>query len=199
VTTRQRLLDRLIAWSPLLLLGSFAALTFWLNAQIMVGAPKFDGSGRHDPDLFIENVHAVGLDEKGRIRQALTAGRALHFPDDDTTHFDTPLITFNDPDRPKLTITADHAIVTGDREHAYFSGSVKGVREASATDPGDGPVVLTSEYLHVIPKEDRVVTDKAVTITDPRGIINSVGMEFDNRTKKVKFASRVSGQLQPKK
>ena len=199
MTTRQRLLDRLIAWSPLLLLGSFAALTYWLNAQILVGAPKFDGSGRHDPDLFIENFHAVGLDEKGRVRQALTAARAQHFPDDDTTQFDAPQITFNDPGKPKLTVTADHATVTGDRENAYFSGNVKGVREASATDPGDGPVVLTSEFLHVIPKEDRVVTDKAVTITDPRGIISAVGMEFDNRTKKVKFASRVSGQLQPKK
>ena len=80
MTLRQRLLDRLISWSPLLLLASFAALTFWLNAQITGGAPKFDGSGRHDPDLFIENFHAVGLDEKGRVRQALTAAARCIFP-----------------------------------------------------------------------------------------------------------------------
>ena len=43
-------LDRLVAWSPVLLLGAFAALTYWLNAQIHVGTQKFDGSGRHDAD-----------------------------------------------------------------------------------------------------------------------------------------------------
>jgi lipopolysaccharide export system protein LptC len=192
-------LDRLIAWSPVLLLGAFAVLTYWLNAQIQVGAEKFDGSGRHDPDLFIENFRAVSLDTQGRVRQALTAKFARHFPDDDTTEFESPLITFSDPDKPQLTITSDHAKVTGDREHAYFYGSVKAVRDAINTDDNDGPIVMTSEYLHVLPKEDRVLTDKAVTIKDARGIINAIGMEFDNRSKIVKFGSHVSGQLQPHK
>ena len=73
------------------------------------------------------------------------------------------------------------------------------MRDRTKADADDGPIVMTSEYLHVLPKEDRVVTDKAVTISDPRGIISAIGMEFDNRSKKVKFGSRVSGQLQPHK
>jgi lipopolysaccharide export system protein LptC len=196
---RPALLDRLIAWSPVLLLGAFAVLTYWLNAQIQVGTQKFDGSGRHDPDLYIENFRAVSLDAQGRVRQALTATVARHYPDDDSTEFDTPLITFSDPDKPQLTVTADRAKVTGDREHAYFYGNVKGVRDAAKGDASDGPIVMTSEYLHVLPKEDRVLTDKAVTIKDPRGIINAIGMEFDNRSKKVKFGSHISGQLLPHK
>jgi LPS export ABC transporter protein LptC len=51
----------------------------------------------------------------------------------------------------------------------------------------------------VMPKEDKIVTDKAVTIADPRGIINATGMEFDNKTKTVKLKSRVSGQIEPQK
>ena len=196
---RPALLDRLIAWSPVLLLGAFAVLTYWLNAQIQVGTQKFDGSGRHDPDLYIKNFRAVSLDAQGRVRQALTATLARHYPDDDSTEFDTPLITFSDPDKPQLTVTADRAKVTGDREHAYFYGNVKGVRDAAKGDASDGPIVMTSEYLHVLPKEDRVLTDKAVTIKDPRGIINAIGMQFDNRSKNVKFGSHVSGQLQPHK
>ena len=199
MTLRPAQIDRLIAWSPVLLLGSFAVLTYWLNAQILVGPQKFDGSGRHDPDVYIENFRAENLDAQGRVHQALTAKFARHYPDDDTTEFDAPLITFSDPDKPLLTVTADRATVTGDREHAYFYGNVKGVRDATKADANDGPVVLTSEYLHVLPKEDRVLTDKAVTISDPRGIINAVGMDFDNRSKKVKFGSHVSGQLQPHK
>jgi lipopolysaccharide export system protein LptC len=192
-------LDRLITWSPVLMLGAFAALTYWLDAQIQVANRKFDGSGRHDADLYIENFRAVSLDAQGRVRQALTAKLARHYPDDDTTELESPLITFSDPDKPRLTVSADHAKVSGDREHAYFTGNVKGVREATAADASNGPVVLTSEYLHVIPKDDRVLTDKPVTIEDARGIINATGMEFDNRSKKLKFGSRVHGQFLPQK
>jgi len=191
--------DRLIAWSPVLVLGSLVALTYWLNAQVERGGPAFDGSGRHDPDVFIEVLRAQSLDAEGRIRQSLTAGVARHYPDDDTTDLDAPLITFSDPGQPKLSITANRATVTGNRDHAYFFGNVRGVREATAEDAKDGPVTLTSEYLHVIPKEDRVVTDKPVTIEDSRGIIRATGMEFDNRSKNVKFGSHVSGSLQPQK
>ncbi|MEP6943437.1 MAG: LPS export ABC transporter periplasmic protein LptC [Betaproteobacteria bacterium] len=192
-------LDRFIGWSPVLLLGAFAALTYWLDAQVQVGNRKFDGSNRHDPDIYIENFRAVSLDAQGRVRQSLTAKSARHFPDDDTTDLQGPQIIFSDPDKPHLTVSSERATITGDREHAYFTGNVKGVREAAPADAKNGAITLTSEFLHVIPKEDRVVTDKPVTIQDERGIISATGMEFDNRSKKIKFGSRVHGQMLPQK
>jgi len=92
-------LDRLIAWSPVLLLAGFAALTYWLNAQIQAPTQPFDGSGRHDADLYIDNFKAVVLGPDGAVRQAITAKGARHFPDDDTTDFDAPTITFSEPAR----------------------------------------------------------------------------------------------------
>jgi lipopolysaccharide export system protein LptC len=200
VTSRgQTWFDRLIAWSPVLLLGALAALTYWLNAQVRVAGPAFDGSGRHDPDVFADNFKAINLDKDGRIRQALVARHARHFPDDDTTALDAPQIAFTDPGKPRLDVTADHATVTGNREHAYFEGHVKAVRQATTDAAGktEGPVTFTSEFLHVIPKEERVVTDRAVTISDPRGTINATGLDYDNKAKTLKLKSRVSGQLQP--
>ena len=192
-------LDRLIAWSPVFLLGAFAALTYWLNAQVQLGGAAFDGSGRHDTDLYIEDFKAVSLDPEGNVRQSITARIARHFPDNDTTEFEAPLITFSEPGKPPVSITADRGMITGDQQNAYFTGNVKGTREAAAGERDKGPVVVTSEYLHVLPKEDKIETDKPVTISDPRGIINATGMEFDNKAKTFKFKSRVSGQLQPNK
>jgi lipopolysaccharide export system protein LptC len=200
VTSRsQAWLDRLVAWSPVLLLGSLAALTYWLNSQIRVGEPAFDGSSRHDADVFVENFKAINLDKDGRVRQALAARRADHFPDDDNTALVDPRIAFTDPDKPRLDVSSDRATVTGNREHAYFEGHVKAVREP-AVQPGgksEGPVTFESEFLHVIPKEDRIVTDRAVTISEPRGTINATGLEYDNKTKVLKLKSKVSGQIQP--
>jgi lipopolysaccharide export system protein LptC len=191
--------DRLVTWSPVLLLGALAGLTYWLNTQVRLAAPAFDGSSRHDPDVFVETFRAVNLDQDGLVRQALVAVRAEHYPDDDTTAFDAPAITFTDPGKPRLDVTADHATVTGDRENVYFRGHVKAVREASTTadEKPDGPITMTSEFLHVLPNEDRVVTDRAVTITEPRGTINAIGLELDNKAKIAKFGSHVTGQLLP--
>ena len=58
---RARLIDRLVAWSPVLLLGGLAALTYWLDAQVQSASARRDGSARHDPDLYIENFRAVEL------------------------------------------------------------------------------------------------------------------------------------------
>jgi lipopolysaccharide export system protein LptC len=192
-------LDRLIAWSPVFLLGAFSALTYWLNAQVQPGGAAFDGSGRHDTDLYIEDFKAVSVDPQGHIRQSITAKIARHFPDNDTTEFEAPLITFSEPGKPPISITADRGMITGDQQNAYFTGKVKGIREAAAGERDQGRIIVTSEYLHVLPKEDKIETDKPVTISEPRGIINATGMEFDNKAKTFKFKSRVSGQLQPNK
>lgn len=199
MTRRRAWLDRMIAWSPVFLLGALTALTYWLNAQVQPGMAAFDGSGRHDTDLYIEDFKAMSLDPQGRVRQSISAKIARHFPDDDTTEFESPLITFSDPGKPPVTISADRGMITGDQKDAYFTGNVKGIRAAAAEDHDKGPVIVTSEYLHVLPKEDKIETDKPVTISDPRGIINATGMEFDNKAKTFKFKSRVSGQLQPNK
>jgi len=37
------ILDRITAWSPVLLLGSLAALTYWLDSQVQPPPPRRDG------------------------------------------------------------------------------------------------------------------------------------------------------------
>ena len=66
-------LDQLTSWSPVLLLGGLAALTFWLDAQVQSQGPRRDGTMRHDPDLFVEQVRAVTYDADGRVQQSLAA------------------------------------------------------------------------------------------------------------------------------
>lgn len=198
MTTRRSWLDRATSWSPLLLLGSFAALTYWLDTQIQQAQTRGEGVTRHDPDLYIERFSAFNLDATGTVRQALLAQRGVHFPDDDSSEFDSPEVTFTTPGSPTLNVTAAKGKITGDREHAYFRGHVKAVREAVGEGQNiQGPITLTTEYLHVLPRKNRAETDQAVTITEPRGIIQSVGMILDNEKKTVKMQSKVQGQFQP--
>ncbi len=199
---KRTLLDRLIGWTPVLLLGGLAALTYWLDAQVQPPVPRRDGSTRHDPDLFLVDFRAVSFDDKGQPKESLAAARGDHFPDDETYELTRPRIHITEPDRPAFEVTADRARVSGDREHAYFTGHVVARRDADnpATSKGRdaaGPVTLATEYLHVIPKEDRAETDRPVTIRETRGIIQGTGLELDNKAKTLTIKSNVRGSFEP--
>jgi lipopolysaccharide export system protein LptC len=195
------LFDRLVAWSPVLLLGGLAALTYWLDAQVQGPPDRHDGSTRHDPDVFLENFRAITFDPSGHPRETLAATHAEHYPDDDSAAVKEPHLALTEVGRPTVTVVADTAKLSGDRENGYFEGNVRVHRDAEPPAPGNeqptGPVSLATEFLHVVPKEYRVDTDRAVTIEEPRGIIRGRGFTFDNKSKTVNLKSNVSGSFQP--
>lgn len=201
IPRRRRALDLFSAWSPALLLGGLAALTWWLDAQIVDSGPRRDGATRHDPDLVIEGARIVEMDEKGNAVQTLAAQRARHYPDDGTTEFDAPHVVLTQPNRPKFTVEAQRARVSADRENAYFEGNVRATREGEggqATDRGAaGSITLTTEYLHVIPGQDKAQTDRPVTIEEPRGIIRATGIVLDNASRTMRFNTNVRGTIAP--
>lgn len=194
------LLDRITGWSPVLLLGALAALTYWLDSQVQPPPPRRDGTQRHDPDIYIEGFRSVTLDDHGRPLQLISGKTARHFGDDQTTEFTDPVLAQTEPGKPEFRITAAQGRLTGDRKEVFFTGHVRAVRAAGPAAPGEspvGPVTVTTEYLHVIPDQQVASTDKAVTIEEPRGIIQSVGLDLDNKAKTLKLRSSVHGTLQP--
>ncbi len=196
-------LDRLVAWSPVLLLGALAALTYWLDAQVRSPEPRIDGASRHDPDLYIEHISAVTFDTSGRVLQSLAAERAQHYPDDDSVDLTAPSLAFTDPGKPRLSIRADAGTVSGDRTTVTLRGHVRATRDAetgstkASKDGPSGPATFTTDMLRVIPKQSRAETDRPVTIEDSRGIIHGNGMVFDNEAHTFKLRSAIRGTLQP--
>jgi len=196
------LIDRLVSWSPVLLLGGLAALTYWLDAQVQADGARRDGTARHDADMYIENFRAVSFDADGALRQSLAARRAEHHPDDESVDFTAPSLAITDPGRPRMAITADAGTLSGDRETVTFRGHVRGTRDAlpdgtpASNDP-KGPITFTAETLRVVPKKGRAETDGPVTVEEPRGIINAVGMAVDNEAHTIKLKSGVHGTLSP--
>jgi lipopolysaccharide export system protein LptC len=207
MNTGRKLLDRLTAWSPILLLAGLAALTYWLNAQVQPQPPRRDGSTRHDPDLYVENFRAVVYAPDGTLSQSLSAKLAEHFPDDDSTLFTAPAVVLTEPGRPRFSVSADAADLAGNRETIVFTGHVRATREAAASAAGSaaaasnqgpsGPVTITTDYLRVQPKLSRADTPRPVTIEDARGIIHAVGMQLDNEAKTLKLESGIRGTLEP--
>ena len=193
---------RLVSWSPLLFLAALAALTYWLGSQVQI----MSGAGRektHTSDLFIKEFHAVTFDENGFPKQRLVADYAEHFMDDETIMLTKPELTIQNPDEPRLTVTAQQAEVSGDRDHVYLKKNVVLVREAGKKDARKGAAdesfTMETEFLHLLPNENKMETDQHVVLSSSSGRTESVGMTLDDHTKEVKLRSNIKGSFEPVK
>lgn len=191
---------RLVSWSPLLFLGALVALTYWLDAQVQI----MGGAGKektHTSDLFIKEFRAVIFDENGFPKQQLVADYAEHFMDDETITLAKPKLTIQNPDAPRLTVTAQQAEVTGDRNHVYLEQDVVLVREADESSARRGlsgeTFTMETEFLHLLPNENKMETDRYVVLSSPSGRTESVGMALDDNTKEIKLRSSIKGSFEP--
>ena len=173
-----------------------AALTFWLERLVQTPAPVRDGSTRHDPDYTVENFVAVRMGPDGLRLHQLEADRMLHYPDDDSTQLEAPRLLKYENEKVALSITAKRAHVSSKGETVDFQDDVRAVRSAT---PTQSELVLTTDFLHVVPDDNYARTDSPVTIVDANTKVTAVGLEFDNKAKTLKLMSNVRGSYVPKK
>lgn len=91
---------------------------------------------RHDPDYYIENFTATGLDKNGQRKFVIEAERMAHFPDDDTALLDFPhIIQYEAGMAPRHTY-ADSGWMSSSGDEILLTGNVKIVFEADERSPG---------------------------------------------------------------
>ena len=180
--------DRLITWSPLILVALLAAMSFWLDRKVQPQAHRPDGSTRHDPDFIVEGFSAVKMNPDGTRRYALAAKRMVHFPDDNSTQLELPRLVYFDYQRAPVTIRSETAEAMQGGDDVFFRGDVQIIRSAYASTDELG--VFTS-FLHVIPDKDLAKTDKPVRMVEGNSTASSVGLEFNNVTREIKLLSEV--------
>ncbi len=102
---------------------------------------------RHDPDYYILNFIATGLDKNGQRRYVLKADRMAHFPDDGTAVFDRPhVIQYEEGLAPRHTY-ADSGWMNATGDEIIMTDNVKVVVEADERGPGG---TLKSNRLRIL-------------------------------------------------
>ena len=187
--------DRLIAWSPAILLLLLVILTWWLDAR--VSAPnQLGGSNESDPEFYIEGFKAVRMNPDGSRRYELTGTRLTHYGELGGTRLDSPGLLYHDYDRAPLTVNADTAEIEGGGENVYFRGNVTIDRPAFGSTPSLG---LATTYLHVMPEQEIARTDQPVTMTEGNSTARAVGLEFDNKARKIQLLSTVQAHYETRR
>jgi len=119
------------------ILGMVGLSGIYLQNSLMEDEPEEQNyQDRHDPDYYIENFTATGLDKNGQRRFVIEAERMAHFPDDDTALLDYPhVIEYEIGFAPRHTY-ADSGWMSSTGDEIILTGNVKIVVEADSRGPG---------------------------------------------------------------
>lgn len=189
--TSHSLISRAREWISLIPMLILLAGTYWLNQQVQPLLLDSTTQPRHDPDIIIDQLSAVTLNENGTPRFHLAADKVLHYADDDSTHLTAPRLNSLFPDKPSISSQAESGEISSNGEHIYLRDNVRAVRSAT---PRQSTLTFTTDYLHITPDLGTMETDRAVTLTDARNTIRAVGMKYDSNSQVVSLLSQVRSQ-----
>jgi lipopolysaccharide export system protein LptC len=180
---------------PLALLLALALLTFWLDRAVRE-EQLHPSLKRHDPDFIVENFTITRYDGEGRVESTLTATKMRHFPDDDTTELESPLVVQTKPDKARMTLTSERGALSQDGVDVFLYDNVLLVRDARDQAPEQR---MTTSFLHIVRGKSLVRTDRDVLIHQEDKELSGRGMEYDNETGQMSLRARVRGRFDPKK
>lgn len=195
-----RLRDRLAAAVSIVLLAALSLFTLYLAQRAARDRerPAAAAPAAGEPDYFVDRMALLTMNDAGAPAYRLQASSLLHFPADDSTRFEAPVMVSLDPSRPRVTVTADRGQLLNrasrrDQE-VQLSGSVNVVREARKDS---AELVAVTDFAIVLPNADIVRTDRPITITHGPHRLRGVGMELDNKARQLRLDSTVRATFEP--
>ena len=184
--------DRITAFIAIVLLASLAGVSYWYSQTTRLKKISTPVS-REGPDFVVNGVTLTQFDETGRATSRLHASELMHFAADDHSELSQPRLISLRPNQPQLEARAKSANVEAGGERVLLAGDVV-VTRAPGRD-GSPPMQLRTQQLTAIPDLDRYSTDVAVEIENGDSVVRSIGMDYDNVQRVVKFRSQVRGTL----
>ena len=141
--------ERIIIFSLVIVLGG---ITAWMQMSFLDESVDEEHilSESHDPDYYIEDFTAVGMDINGARQYVLEAERMVHFPDDDTALLDKPHVIQYEPERAPTHIYSETGWISADGDKVVLTGNVRVIRGRDSTGSGG---VTTTEKLNIVLKE----------------------------------------------
>ena len=185
---------------PLAILLLLAMLTFWLDRTVELNSTKTASPLTHEPDYVVDNFVIKRLSDAGAPRYLLSSKRMLHFPDDDSSHLELPKLVQGQPGQTETRVTAKRGVVSADGKEVKLYESVELFKAGEKTPQSQtSDMRVRTEYLRVVPDEDKADTPQRVVIEQGKTVLSGTGMAFDNRYRKIELQSAVTGTFERQK
>lgn len=175
---------------PLILLGTLAALSFWLQAIVTGGLAEIGKAPDDRPDAIAENAMIRRFDEHGRVKYELIAPRLTHFSSDEHTEIETPRLTAFRADASPFTLVARMANVSRGGETILLSDEVVATRPGIGNTP---PLIARMPDLTLQPELGLASTSSPVEITLGDSWVRGIGARIDHNASTFELQSQVRG------
>ncbi len=182
--------DVFTAAFPIGLLTVLAGLSYWLALVSAAEPVDIGGRFRHDPDTIVVNFDAISYNEGGYRKAGLRGAELRHFPDDESSVIQKPLLRRFAATTEASTVTAHQAVINSDGSEVDLTGDVRAYRPAQG---GKAAVTLTAPHMFVLVDEERARTPGFARVQQGSSWISGTGFDADNVTQTYHFRSNVTG------
>ncbi|HEX4870204.1 MAG TPA: LPS export ABC transporter periplasmic protein LptC [Moraxellaceae bacterium] len=173
----------------LLVIG--AAGYYWGIAQRAPGVLAEPEARR--PEYVVNGIRSIETDAGGRLLRHVTARELRHYDAPrDVSEIEAPVATFYDNGREAWRIRAERGTGLDQNTEVRLEGGVVAERRDAAL-----PVTLATASLTAWPKQERLLTRERVTVTTPRGQLQSRGLEASLRRSELTLTQDVSATYAP--
>ena len=138
------------------LLVAIALLAWWYSASRAPETAVATDTQRR-PDYVVENLSGVTMGTNGRPARLLATPLLRHYPDDQSSEVETPVMTVFSEDAPPWVISSERGWISADGDELLLQGAVRAER---ASAPDLAPMVLVSSEMLVLPEADYAETDR---------------------------------------
>jgi len=138
-----------------LFLSVLGLVSLWLQFGLLEGSPApVTQAGNHEPDYYVENFTAIGMNEKNARTYLLEAKRMAHYQDDNTALLDRPhLIQYQDGQPPRH-VYAESGWLSGNGQEILLTGNVRVIQGQNRQTNGG---IQHSEKLRIYLEPNRQV------------------------------------------
>ena len=120
-----------------LLLSVLGLVSLWLQFGILEDAPPpLTKTISHEPDYYVENFTAIGMNKQNTRTYLLEAKRMAHYQDDNTALLDVPHLIQYQKGLPPRHIYADSGWLSGDGQEILLTGNVRVIQGQSENTTG---------------------------------------------------------------
>ena len=181
-------------WKFAIILVLLAAGSAWLLNKLSGRDSEIQIQSEHYPDYYMENFITTTMEQDGTLKNKLHADYMAHYPDNDTTELDNPMLEVSRSDGPPVRITADKGWVTEDNEVILLTGNVKLWQDA---DDGSRKLEIITTDVKVLPELEYAETDQPATLIGNRTTIKSTGVRAYFKENRVELLNNVHTTIQP--
>jgi lipopolysaccharide export system protein LptC len=191
--------DRISIYLPIILMGVLALGTYWLARTTPGVSSAVSGQhvAKHEADYFLRNFSVKSFTPQGRLKSEIEGVEARHYPDTDTLEIEQPRFrSYNDVGAVTIA-TAKHAISNGDGSQVQLIGNAVVTREPPPAQKDQPQMEIRSDFLHLFANDEKVKTDKPVSIRRGSDVFQADSLAYDNLDRILQMQGRVHGLLLP--